>query len=230
MKRKFKLLKKIDGIKFGVGYEIEIDTTFIEYPEMDEHYNPIFNKIIKYDPATRPDLWEEIKEEKVNKTDTYKLIKCYPGSPKLGSVFSKREAYEAIFYLGKKQNSDEWQINLPIDIVENNPEFWQKVEEKSKTKFFKTEDGVDIFKDDRYFTVNQDYLIGGKIAGKESVDILNIFKAFSTKEKAEEYVYFAKPRFSFKDVEKAYNKMCEIPNILHPTKHHLISSLEKYCL
>ncbi len=222
MIRKFKLIKEIPELDKKVGEILTIKAEKITHKELHT---------AEYDPATRPDLWEEIKEEKVNKTDTYKLIKCYPGSPELGSIFIKREAYEAIFYLGKKQNSDKWQINLPIDIVENNPEFWQKVEEKSKTKFFKTEDGVDIFEDDKYFTVNQDYLIGGKIAGKESVDILNIFKAFSTKEKAEEYVYFAKPRFSFKDVEKAWDKTKSMhPFYMTGPKQHLIESLEKYCL
>ncbi len=118
MIRKFKLLKEIPGLDKKVGDIITLSV-------LDKLKHEVC-----YDPATRPDLWEEIKEKKVNKTDTYKLIKCYPGSPELGSIFIKREAYEAIFYLGKKQNSDKWQINLPIDIVENNPEFWQKVEEK----------------------------------------------------------------------------------------------------
>jgi hypothetical protein len=121
MKRRFKLLKEISGIRFNIGYEMEIDTKFIEYPEIDKHGLPIFNKIIKYDPATRPDLWEEIKEEE--KVDTYKLIKKYPGSPEIGSqCFFNGMSYLQPLEIGCKL--------IPRDEVENNPEYWEKVEKK----------------------------------------------------------------------------------------------------
>ena len=103
------------------------------------------------------------------------------------------------FEIGKKNN-----LIIRSDAGTTCPNFLKL--EKSKQKLFITEDGVEIREEDKYFTVNQDYLIGGKIAGKESVDILNIFKYFSTKEKAEEYVLLNKPSLSPQQVFDYINK------------------------
>ena len=67
MTRKFKLLKEIPELNtLKVGDIKEIDTLYVEYPARCEFGHIVKNKNIKYDPATRPDLWEEIKEEKIN--------------------------------------------------------------------------------------------------------------------------------------------------------------------
>ena len=59
---------------------------------------------------------------------TYKLIKTYPRSPKIGTISTTAEWEDASKY----------------------PEFWQPVKEK----FFTTQDGVDIFEGNTYWTVN----------------------------------------------------------------------------
>ena len=62
----------------------------------------------------------DVKEEKV---DTYKLIKKYPGSPEIGSqCFFNGLSYLQPLEVGCK--------TISRDEVENNPEYWQKVEKK----------------------------------------------------------------------------------------------------
>ena len=59
-------------------------------------------------------------------SNRYRLVKEYPGSPKLGNIID----------------------NLENDWIENYPEFWDDMTElpqKVKQPLFTTEDGVDIF-------------------------------------------------------------------------------------
>jgi hypothetical protein len=103
--------------------------------------------IVKYDPTTRPDLWEEIKED--FKTKKYKLVKTYPGSPKLGTIVYKtklsynpnlttntdlKKGNSLIGYFDLNKNfeirysiMDMYKILIPIEEVENQLEFWQKI-------------------------------------------------------------------------------------------------------
>lgn len=55
----------------------------------------------------------------------YKLIKEYPGSPKLGTLANKEFSFSSDSYM----LSDKFHQPLPLGRVENHPEFWQKVEE-----------------------------------------------------------------------------------------------------
>lgn len=112
----------------------------------------------------------------------YKLIKEYPGSPKIGNTID----------------------NLENDWIENYSEFWQPFVEKIKQPLFTTEDGVDIFEGDSYYSYNLELDISSKfdsaclkISGKNTDN-----KYFSTKEKAEEYILMNKPCLSLNDVLK----------------------------
>ena len=81
----------------------------------------------------------------------YKLIKEYPGSPKLGTIV----------YLETKDNymtnmENDFKL-FPKKIVENYPEFWKKVIEKDyKILSFKSNEGniVDL----SYFTCEEDFI------------------------------------------------------------------------
>lgn len=76
-----------------------------------------------------------------------------------------------------------------------------------KTKLFTTEDGVDIFEDNKCYFVNRFFDITETI-GNIYYDKQNL-KYFSTKEKAEEYIIMNKPCLSLNDIlqfEKKYAK------------------------
>jgi hypothetical protein len=71
----------------------------------------------------------------------YKLIKTYPGSPELG---------ETIIY-----DNDKFSFKSKYLFYGDPncyPEFWEKVEEP----LFKTEDGVNIYKGDTYYSISKD--------------------------------------------------------------------------
>ena len=68
-----------------------------------------------------------------------------------------------------------------------------------KQKLFITEDGVDVFENNRYYYINnQNYLLHNTTSIKEVYE-KNV-KRFSTKEKAEEYIINNKPCLSIKEV------------------------------
>ena len=71
---------------------------------------------------------------------------------------------------------------------------------KAKQKLFTTENGVDIFEGDDYFYISTEHWITVNINHSKSIDLSSTFKAFSTKEAAEEYIEMNKPKFSLEDV------------------------------
>lgn len=156
--------------------------------------------------------------------NSYKLIKEYPGSPTIGTIAKEDKIDYVYYYLEKDSHT-----GIGSSIIENNPEFWKKVE-----KLFTTEDGVDIYENDKYFPIHKRYLDKGTncIAQKEFKDCIYThedFIKFSTKQKVEEYIYLNKPRFSFKDMEKAVMNT-EIISNKKFTIDLIYTSLEKYCL
>lgn len=203
-KRTFRLLKEIPGLDKKVGELLTIEAEKISHRELST---------VEYDPATRPDLWEEVKED--FKTKKYKLVKTYPGSPELGTIVDKRGV---IVYF--PQDTPTVYHSIAQNQVENYPEFWQKVEEKKV--LFTCEDGISIKEGDEYWFIVLNKENYPALRDREWKPIREIAKdsnpqfkheelqkhlgnkTFSTKEKAEEFIYFAKPRFSFKDIEKAY--------------------------
>lgn len=75
---------------------------------------------------------------------------------------------------------------------------------KTKTPLFKTEDGVDIFKGDKYYWVNIYFKIVEDIAHSETKSAkeygVHVKADFSTKEAAEEYIIMHKPCLSINDI------------------------------
>lgn len=146
----------------------------------------------------------------------YKLIKPYPlfigkqeRKLKLNSIVVWKETQKHYkFYKNGKFYTD---FHFTAKEIENYPEYWREVkkEEYKKQPLFTTEDGVEIFENDKYWFVKplQDYYLGEVIAiehsmtGRKQENILD----FSTKEKAEEYIIMNKPCLSLNDVNKAYS-------------------------
>lgn len=73
----------------------------------------------------------------------------------------------------------------------------------SKLPLFKTEDGVDVYEDDSvYWVINNEYTYQLTIC-KNHITVLknnDVYKIFSTEEKAREYVLMNKPYLSINDV------------------------------
>jgi len=92
--------------------------------------------------------------------------------------------------------------------VERNEEFWQEVVAKDyKVPLFTTEDGVDVFKGDKVYYVETEDMESAnykvneytvKESGRFTSD--KSLHAFSTKEKAEEYILMNKPCLSLNDL------------------------------
>lgn len=117
---------------------------------------------------------------------TYKLIKKYPGSPELGYITDFNQ-------YGEDWNTPNMLLTEDCD---NYPEFWQKV----KKLVFTTEDGVEMFENDRTFFVRLDSWKIYSIPVVKSVGTNPKCKYFSSKETAEKYVYDNKPVFSRKEL------------------------------
>lgn len=93
--------------------------------------------------------------------------------------------------------------------------------EKVEQPLFTTEDGIDIYEGDSYWSVIQDYSYMHTIAPGEFMDGVEIAK-FSTKEKAEEYVEEHKPRFSKAELRKVIKENLEnTPTIEEERKRKL---------
>lgn len=81
-----------------------------------------------------------------------------------------------------------------------------KYAKKSKQKLFTTEDGIDIYENDKYYSISSDYnlIIIALIAnGHDDNDYRG--KRFSTKEAAEKYIIENKPCLSINDIKNNYN-------------------------
>jgi hypothetical protein len=149
---------------------------------------------------------------------TYKLIKTYPGSFPLGHLAILDESVK-YYNLGTTTRS--------LDYIENHPENWQHVCYKChenvntcktfgcKQPLFITEDGVDIFAGDIFYSIRKDCL--GRIVKYEGnfFEIASTkckgFVDFSTKKAAENYIKMNKPCLSLNDVLSITNKTSFVP-------------------
>lgn len=132
----------------------------------------------------------------------YKLIKEYPGSPSVGATTGGFNDANNIYY--NIYMGDFLGTRIHRFYIENFPEFWQELKEP----LFTTEDGVDIYMDDSYWSVGTTFntceLKGNNLSGKTST-----FKYFSTRAKALDYISMNKPRYSEKDIEIAFEKFAK---------------------
>jgi hypothetical protein len=140
------------------------------------------------------------------------LLKC--DNARIHSV--KRLSDSEIFTIGDKvigyNNSiakiktidlvGEVSLNIGTDKSEG---FSLKNLKKAKQPLFTTEDGVDIFEGDEYYSVNEHYWTVLEPENTCKIDYETYHKNrhnFSTKEKAEEYILLNKPCLSINDINK----------------------------
>ena len=123
----------------------------------------------------------------------FKLIKKYPNSENVGSVWTKRDIDDYYWYTNC--------YLIPED-VENNPEFFEEIIERPA--LFVTEDGVEVFKDDNvHWVINGKYGYELRICENHTKSSLlqgDIYKIFSSFEKAQEWILMNKPVLSINDV------------------------------
>lgn len=80
---------------------------------------------------------------------------------------------------------------------------------KPKQPLFTTEDGVDIFEGDDYYSIHTTQFNFPNGYGKPTIKgtaIKGYWITFSTKEAAEEYVLMNKPKYSLNDIMNAYDR------------------------
>jgi hypothetical protein len=115
----------------------------------------------------------------------YKLIKEYPGSPKLGTIAEKESKIKSNTSYYYKEGDSRWCI---YDYhVEDNPEYWEKVNEYLWWVVFTKEEAL--------FKTCTPYLI--ETYGFHKNDSRQYFK---TKEEAEEFILDNKPCLSYTDI------------------------------
>ena len=132
----------------------------------------------------------------------YKLLKWYPSLPtsfKIGDKVVK--LWGDCEYVSCNESAP---YKCYPHEIENNPEFWEKVEEKEKP-LFTTEDGEEAFEGDTYYAIDlKTYEVVWSIADECSLD--SNWLKFSTKAKAERWVLENKPKYSVKNIKDAlYN-------------------------
>lgn len=116
----------------------------------------------------------------------YKLIKEYPGSPELGTEVEKDKISKSYFY----RCGDKMRVVLN-DHVENNPEYWEKVNEN--LWYVVSEEYYQP-----YYTTFEAWMIYKiESVGPNSSSILHYFK---TKEEAEQFILRNKPCLSLNDI------------------------------
>ena len=130
----------------------------------------------------------------------YKLVKCFPGSPPIGTVAAKTHLGYSTGGYGV----------LFVEDVENYPEFWELIKEP----LFITEDGVHIFNEGDFFIVDTDCNQEGScyfawsieklfIKNKSYLPISSCVKIFSTEKAAKDWIDLNKPMYSKKQIMDA---------------------------
>lgn len=118
--------------------------------------------------------------------EEYKLIKTYPDSPHLGSVYIYDSSIE--MYIPKQENADCNNYYHDTE-VENFPEFWAK-------NLHTTEDGVSIYEGDTFWFIRatSEPVSCKAVKNMPSGNKLKGDLDFSTKKAAQEYLDSLKPK------------------------------------
>ena len=205
---KYKLIKEYPGSP-KLGFITDRTMYFPEYypsfwqPVVEKNYEILSLVASEKNPQHK-------KGSKFLHNKDYKFKNMHP--TEFWNIYSvKRLSDGEIFTIGDKTN-----FGLISKIVINNNSLSFYFEQKScgynlqtliKWKqLFTTEDGVDIFKGDKYWKVNNYLNLSNRQKATGSTSDLNPAKYFSTKEKAEEYILMNKPCLSLNDIENAMDQ------------------------
>lgn len=115
----------------------------------------------------------------------YELIKEYPGSPCLGTIVEKDPLSKSYYH---RDEDKKWCILN--NHVENNPEYWEKLNEEHWMVFTKKESSIRPWYAYR---------------SEQCLSYFNSQHNFKTREEAEEFILYNKPCLSYDDVCKMFN-------------------------
>ena len=126
----------------------------------------------------------------------YRLKQWYPS---LGGDFDVNDFVYFDIIMGCYVSEYDIDISLRKREVENNPDFWELIEEEKP--IFVTDDGVDVFVGDSYIIVEEDFKKHRLIA--HNLPYTEDFKKFKHESNADEYIWKNKRVFSYEDMMKA---------------------------
>ncbi len=125
----------------------------------------------------------------------YKLKQWYPS---LGGDFKNGE--KIIFWEERgcyvKNFGDD--ISLRKTEVENNPDFWELIEDKKP--LFTTADRVDIFEGDKFILVTDNFIKHEAVACND-LHREGFYRTFKYEFSADKYILWNKPLLNLKDIE-----------------------------
>ena len=127
----------------------------------------------------------------------YKLKQWYPS---LGGDFEVKDIVYFDRIMGCYVSACDIDISLRKREVENNPDFWELIEEKEPLLI--TEDGVEIFEGDRFILVTDNF-IKHELVACEILYVDGIYRAFKHESNADEYILWNKPLLSLQDIDVA---------------------------
>ena len=122
----------------------------------------------------------------------YKLKQWYPslGIHAVDGIIIECEEWDNVYVFGE--------LSIPKHEVENNPDFWELIEEKKP--LFMTADKVEIFEGDEYIAINYAFSKLDMVAHDQaySGDVMR----FKYESNADTYIWKNKPLFSYEDFMK----------------------------
>lgn len=128
----------------------------------------------------------------------YKLIKTYPGSPELGTEVEQEKNWKGSFFY----KSVDKRICVFREHVENNPEYWEKVNENLwyvvLEDIFYYNDGFRDTKMSNWHVYYVECLNSEDIERELWPSVKK--HIFKTKEEAEEFILYNKPCLSYNDI------------------------------
>ena len=129
----------------------------------------------------------------------YKLMQWYPSLPcewEIGDKVERWLNYDR-YHVPCKQET------IPKDEVENNPDFWELIEEKESKPLFTTDDGVQMLdRDSIVWMVRNNTLEKIKIHSIHLNEYDFEHKVFAHESNADEYIWKNKRVFSYEDFIK----------------------------
>ena len=165
--------------------------------------NKFIEKVYNQDATIEP-YWKIHSVKRLSDGEIFTIgdiVKCEDCKGKITSL----EIYDNDIYLNGIDNK------MPFGYTLCNTLDCFEIPQKVKQPLFTTEDGVDIFEGDEFIVVNI-FTFNKHRTGKY-LETNHMYKYFSTKEKAEEYILLNKPCLSYGDVQE-YLKVKDCNKVL----------------
>lgn len=134
----------------------------------------------------------------------YRLKMWYPSLKKtveVGCIITKIYTCGGYHYRGSDNEGVIFYVSGSQ--CENNPDFWELIEEEKPKPLFITDDGVEVFDRDEYFTIGYDFNKRNMIAYNCDAPYSTGVIRFKHESNADEYIWRNKRVFSYEDMMKA---------------------------